>query len=168
MNIRNTHALVCMSAAALIAGMNYSRFAPQIALAPPDDPSPIDVKTLAEQIKADHKKAVDEDARALRSHYIRHWGVLFVAGKRFVFDPGAAEQEFDLLIPGPYTVESPVPVRIDGVVRRPHAHVRLDTGRHTITADGASARVALRWGSSLPRPEQRAPERRIFRGFRYR
>ncbi|MEE2673458.1 MAG: hypothetical protein VX466_06675 [Myxococcota bacterium] len=113
-------------------------------------------------------RLLDEDARALRSHYIRHWGVLFVAGKRFVFDPGAAEQEFDLLIPGPYTVESPVPVRIDGVVRRPHAHVRLDTGRHTITADGASARVALRWGSSLPRPEQRAPERRIFRGFRYR
>ncbi len=113
-------------------------------------------------------RLLDEDARVLRNHYIWHWGALFVAGKNFVFDPETAAQEFDLLIPGPYTVESPVPVRIDGVPRRPRSHVRLDTGRHTITADGASARVTLRWGSSLPRPEQPALEHRIFRRFQYR
>ena len=113
-------------------------------------------------------RLLDEDSRVLRNHYIWHWGLLFVAGKSFVFGPEAATREFDLLIPGPYTVESPVPVRIDGVSRRPLSHLRLDAGRHTITTDGASARVALRWGSSLPRPERPALERRIFRGFQSR
>jgi len=57
MNIHRTFA-AAGGIAMLVAGMRYSRFAPQIVFDKPDDQG-TDINALATQIKADHQKAVD-------------------------------------------------------------------------------------------------------------
>ena len=53
-----------------------------------------------------------EDRRTLLDNYIHHWGLLFVAGKRLEIERGTFELE--ILIPGDYTLEGTLRVRIDG------------------------------------------------------
>jgi hypothetical protein len=87
------------------------------------------------------------DVQFLNENYLPHWGMLFVAGKRFEAAEGA--QEFEMAIPGDYRLEADTPVRIDGEIVQPDAIIRLAAGPHRIEADAAGA---LRWAKALPPP----------------
>jgi hypothetical protein len=106
---------------------------------------------------------LDEDKAALRSNFVHHWGPIWVAGKEVVVSPSA--QALELLISGPYTLESRRPVSIDGRMLTPGGTMGLERGLHTLASPGGVQRVVLRWGEQLPRPAGTAPRELGFGRF---
>lgn len=109
-------------------------------------------------------KLLDEDHRILRENFVHHWGAVYVAGKQFDLRPSRPET-FEVLISGVHTVESPVPVAINGAIYQPGERVELDRGMHRIASAGGRGRVVLRWGDRLYRPDRAPSPRPIFYGF---
>ncbi|HUT49111.1 MAG TPA: glycosyltransferase family 39 protein [Alphaproteobacteria bacterium] len=105
------------------------------------------------------------DHAVLRENFVHHWGAIWVAGKHLTASVLGQVYQFEILIPGSYTVESAVPVMIDGVARRPGAKVMLDAGRHTLVSQTAPARIVLRWGTDLYRPAETPISTQLFVGF---
>ncbi len=103
-----------------------------------------------------------EDWRTLQQNYIHHWGVVFVAGKRLEVSSG--ESELTILIPGSYTLEGTLAVRIDGRAVRPGDVIDLAAGTHTVAADTAGL-LTLRWGDHLYLPDEPAPRSPVFVGL---
>ena len=109
-------------------------------------------------------RLLPEDAEALRSNYVHHWGALYVAGKTFPQVP-SEPRSFEMLIAGTYTVESAGPVLIDGVARLPGEALPLTKGRHTIASAGQPQQLLLRWGDRLPRPAAAPTLQALFKDF---
>ena len=105
------------------------------------------------------------DRAVLRENFVHHWGAIWVAGKHLTASVLGQAYQFEILVPGSYTVESAVPVVIDGVEKRPSAKVMLDAGRHTLVSQTAPARIVLRWGTDLYRPAEAPISTRLFMGF---
>jgi len=106
-----------------------------------------------------------EDFTLLQQNYIHHWGMIFVAGKRFRFPDGETKNTFEMLIPGIYTVESEEPVWIDGERYPPGAKIFLEIGDHEVTLQHTPAEVAIRWGEDLYLPPYPPPEQPVFFGY---
>lgn len=106
-----------------------------------------------------------EDLETLKANFVRHWGAIYVAGKRLSVSAGRPAPAFEILIEGPYTVESPVPVMLDGKEARPGEVVTLARGPHRLRLGDGAAEVTLRWGDHLFRPDTPPPEGPLFRGF---
>ena len=106
-----------------------------------------------------------EDVETLKANFVRHWGAIYVAGKHLRVGSDRRLKEFEILISGPYTVESPVPVEIDGQELKSGAVVTLDKGLHRLRAGGTEVEVTLRWGDHLFRPDEQAPDGPLFTRF---
>ena len=106
-----------------------------------------------------------EDVATLKANYIRHWGAIYVAGKMFSPSVAGPSQTFEILIEGPYTVESPEPIMLDGKQVQPDEVITLGLGRHHLQMRNAAPGVILRWGDHLYRPLEAAPEGPLFIGF---
>jgi uncharacterized membrane protein len=102
----------------------------------------------------------DQDARALRSNFIHHWGDIWVAGKSF--DPGLSPTTFNITIEGTYTVESPKPIIVDRQQYGDGDFIFLSKGPHVI--DSLRHPVDLRFGRNLQKPDF-TPTRPIYFGF---
>jgi hypothetical protein len=107
---------------------------------------------------------LSRDASALRNNYIRHWGPIWVAGKRFT-EAGPSSRDFEMPVAGNYTVEAEGGVVIDGKPASPGDVVHFEAGRHGMTASAGSFPVVLRWGDHLPMPSAAAPKEAVFNGF---
>jgi hypothetical protein len=103
-----------------------------------------------------------EDRLTLQQNYIHHWGVVFVAGKHL--EVASGETQLTILIPGSYTLEGVLQVRIDGRRVRPGDVIDLAAGPHTVAADTAG-RLTLRWGDHLYLPDEPAPRSPVFIGL---
>lgn len=114
------------------------------------------------------ERLLEPDRRVLRDNYLWHWSSLMVAGKTFELARGEDARSFEILIPGPYTVEAAGAVWVDEVLRAPRSVVTLGEGVHTIAPQAGPARVRLRFGDNLRRPRRRPVGQPIFTGFRYR
>jgi hypothetical protein len=108
-----------------------------------------------------------EDREALEDAYIHYWGPVYVAGKRLTASPSQSTgpMQFDLLIPGRYTLEANGPVHIDGHPVVPGQSIDLIRGVHRGTVLQGSEPAALRWGEGLYRPAQAPPRAEFFLGF---
>jgi len=95
---------------------------------------------------------LEADWAALKLYFIHHWGPVWVAGKQFTLGP-AELQHFEIIAPGPYTVEAETDVHIDGTLYHPGDVVRLEEGAHTVGAAGQNSTIRLRWGDHLFRPD---------------
>lgn len=109
-------------------------------------------------------KLLDDDHRILRENFVHHWGVVYIAGKQFDLRPSEPET-FRVLISGVHTLNSPVPLLIDGVIYEPGEQVELNQGTHRIEAIGGRGHVVLRWGVNLYRPAETPTHRPIFYNF---
>jgi hypothetical protein len=96
-----------------------------------------------------------QDRRTLRENFIPHWGAVFVAGKRLAMNPGAT-QEIEIIIGGPYTVESDSPVVIDGTAYSHGSVVNLRPAVYTVKSYQPGVLI-LRWGHHLYRPSDTPP-----------
>lgn len=113
-----------------------------------------------------HYVLFDEDQEVLRANFVHHWGDLFVAGKTLRFTETQDRDDFEMLIPGRYTLESKVPIEIDGRLFQPGATIELSAGRHSARRlDSGRGRAILRWGDHLFRPADPAPPWPLFAGF---
>jgi len=108
----------------------------------------------------------EDDWRILKANYIQHWGDIFIAGKEFEFGPETDEQEFEILLPGVYTVETDDAVLINGQPHRFGSLVDLKKGTHHIKTIGQNDRVTLRWGNNIYRPSSEQIPDNFFKGFR--
>ena len=106
-----------------------------------------------------------QDVATLKNNYIRHWGAIYVAGKKFNLSGAKPSQAFEILIAGTYTVESSAPVMLDGRQVQPDDVIKLALGPHHIEMLAAEADVTLRWGDHLYRPREASPEGPLFNGF---
>ena len=108
------------------------------------------------------------DYAVLRDNFVRHWGALYVPGKRVDFAAGEAERDVDILIPGVYTLEAEDGVRIGGVLVRPGQTVWLESARVTISPARAPTTIVLRRGDHLRRPSAPPPGQPLFDGYYWR
>jgi hypothetical protein len=106
-----------------------------------------------------------EDIHVLHENFIPHWGPIWVAGKHMVIPTAATTYQFEILIPGPYTVEGHVELLIDGTEQKPGAVVELEAGNHTIIAAHAPTMVTLRWGQNIYRPTVTTQQPPVFVPF---
>jgi len=108
-----------------------------------------------------------EDREALAGAYVHHWGPVYVAGKRLTASSSqcTGPLQFDLLIPGRYTLEANGPVDIDGRLVVPGQSIDLIRGVHRATVLPESEPATLRWGEGLYRPAQAPPREEFFLGF---
>ncbi len=110
---------------------------------------------------ADEMALLPEDAAALDSNYIRHWGQVYVAGRKFA--PFAEEQIMEVLAPGPYTVEAG-PLTVDGQAYSAGGTLFLERRAYRIGAVGSQG-SRLRWGNKLPRPDRPFPAGPLFTNY---
>jgi hypothetical protein len=90
-----------------------------------------------------------DDARFLQDSYIRHWGMLFVAGKHL---RPAAGDSFDIAVAGAYRLEAAAPLVIDGNRLAPGDTVTLAAGAHSVDFGGNAAEATLRWAEASAMP----------------
>lgn len=102
-----------------------------------------------------------QDLAALRETYIPYWGPLWVAG--FDFPAASEERSVTVRVPGPYTVQGPGPVFVNGTEHSAGNVIALDRGTHRMAAPRAAARMV--WGDRLAHPAQPAPTEPYFTGF---
>jgi hypothetical protein len=94
-----------------------------------------------------------EDARALRSNYVKFWGPLWIAGKSVSHTVPTAEE---FLVPGTYTVRDGA-VLLDGQRLEAGSTVMIERGIHQLAA--ATDRPArLTWGNRIDPPAQPASD----------
>lgn len=103
----------------------------------------------------------DKDRAVLGQNYIPHWGPIWVAGK--TLDPAGRAGQFNILIPGTYSLEGPELV-IDGKLVPNGGIVQLARGRHSFKTETQTPRI-LRWGNHLHRPAGPEPKGPLFVGF---
>jgi hypothetical protein len=112
-----------------------------------------------------HKyRLFDEDYQILKKNYIHHWGIIYVAGKKF---DGLSSDEvihFEILIDGVYTVESEGKISIDGNTYFQDDIVYLEIGKHQLNSINAT-NIILRWGDHLKIPDQTASSYPIYTGL---
>lgn len=103
------------------------------------------------------------DARYLQQNYVHRWGLLFVPGKRLSLTPGEPI-EFEILVPGTYSVEAEHPVTLDGAQRHPRDTAHLDAGTHRVVSESPTTLV-LRRRARGDRPLPPTPRAPLFTGF---
>ena len=113
----------------------------------------------------DHLGLFKEDVETLKANYIKHWGAIYVAGKKFTLSRAAPSQGFTILIEGTYTIVSRVPILLNGRRMQPNDVVTLSNGPHQIEMLATEANVTLHWGEHLYRPSEEAPVGPLFHGF---
>ena len=107
---------------------------------------------------------IDDDFDVLKDHFVHHWGALYVAGKKFRPDETGGSS-FEVLIAGPYTLESQGTVYLDGQAVMPGEVVHLEAGEHLLDAAPGSGEVVLRYGDNLHRPARRPADQPIYVGL---
>lgn len=110
-------------------------------------------------------KLLAEDRKILLENYIHHWGMLYVLGKKIRFESGTSYKQFEILVPGKYTIESDRPLDIDGTTIDSGDTLTLRQGIHHIRSDGKALVTYLRWGENLFRPQFEPIKEPLFYGF---
>ena len=108
-------------------------------------------------VRTSERRLLREDFEFLQNNFVHHWGPVWIPGKRIALSPSG--QSFEIVVGGPYTVESESPVWIDGVMTRPRDVIHLAPGMHQVRGEGT---VTLRAGARLHRPTGSWRPQRIF------
>ena len=113
----------------------------------------------------DGQRLFPEDRAALDDTYVHHWGPIYVAGAQILLESPAHPGTVLIAVAGPYTLETEQPVMIDERLVQPGESLALSRGHHEIRSSKAQLPVTLRWGHSLNRPYEPAPDMPLFLGF---
>lgn len=105
-----------------------------------------------------------KDVKVLRENYIPHWGSIYIAGKQLHLEPGR-KNTFELIISGRYTLESPIPVLINGKLVEPGEVVELASELVAVQSKHGHVDLVLRYGDNIYRPQGSDREIRPYRGF---
>lgn len=126
----------------------------------------LDIAIARDEAISDRKgySLMESDFKILKENYIQHWGHIYVAGKRLFFPDGRNSLDFEIHIPGYYTLEAVSPARVDGIKHDPNDFIFLAEGIHSAVRLSADKTIALRWGKNLRIPSYPPPGGPIFFG----
>ena len=108
---------------------------------------------------------LNEDFTILKENFIHHWGTIYVAGKQFHFNLQKENQNFEILIPGIYTLEADGNVIINEEIYEPGAKILLKRKIYTIEPMKIPMAVSLRWGADLYKPSFKPSDQPLFLGY---
>ena len=105
-----------------------------------------------------------EDFEILKENFVHHWGPIWVAGKNF---PAGSKNEidFEILIPGVYTLSSEAPIAIDGLIVEPGEVIQLGSGFHHLKKGPTTLRATIKIGDHLFIPPDNYQGGAIFDGY---
>jgi len=106
-----------------------------------------------------------EDQKTLEENFIRQWGMLWIPGKTLHSDSPEKQQSFEILIPGPYVIESNNQIILDNSTRSPGDQITLSQGRHTAQSMSSGQKIVLRWGKFNHLPIDPPSVNSMFYGF---
>ena len=102
------------------------------------------------------------DTHILATHFIPHWGPIYIAGREFEIDNPGITISFEVLISGEYTLEAAAPAWIDDNLLLPGETIQLGQHSHLLKP-GTNKTIRLRRGDNPYRPARPAPEARLFK-----
>jgi hypothetical protein len=108
---------------------------------------------------------LEEDRKILEENFINFWGMLWLPGKTLNFEMSGEIQKFEILIPGPYIIESNEQVILNNQLKSPGAEIFLTTGSHTAQAVRNAQSIVLRWNNVDYIPQYNPPATSFFYGF---
>jgi hypothetical protein len=108
---------------------------------------------------------LEKDFQVLKHNYIHHWGKVYVSGKHFVFNSESKYQEFEILIPGIYTIESGENVLINDVNYKNGDIISLRNEKYIITPKKTPSETTIRWGENLYKPDYDPSLQPVFFGY---
>jgi hypothetical protein len=109
-------------------------------------------KTKSESVSIRGHSLLKDDWEVLNDNFIQYWGLIYIPGKIFEFNDTDLNKEFEILIPGIYTVESENPVMINGLQYNSGETINLTRGHHKISTILFN-NVFLRFGNNLYKPD---------------
>jgi hypothetical protein len=110
-------------------------------------------------------RLLPQDEAILRATYAPYWGAIYLAGKEWRNIDAGQMIDFEIMIPGEYTLVSDVPATIDGEPHHAGATVTLSEGQHSLEPAEKTERVRLLWGSDVKIPTIEPSKQPIFVGF---
>jgi hypothetical protein len=87
------------------------------------------------------------------------------AGREWRDVAAGQKLDFEIVIPGEYTLVSDVPATIDGEPHHAGATFSLSEGQHTLETSEKTERLRLLWGRDVKMPAIEASKQPIFAGF---
>lgn len=108
---------------------------------------------------------LEKDFQVLKHNFIPHWGKIFVSGKHFIFNSKSKYREFEILIPGIYTIESAENVLINGVYYKNGDIINLRNGKYSISPQKTPSETTIRWGNNLYKPDYDPSLQPVFFGY---
>ena len=108
-----------------------------------------------------------QDFEVLQKNFVHHWGPIWVAGKKFPAGKKNAT-DFEILIPGRYTLSAEAPVAIDGQLVMPGEVIRLGPGFHHLAKGSTNREVTLKIGEHLFVPSESYQGGQLFDGLSFR
>jgi hypothetical protein len=108
---------------------------------------------------------LEEDRKVLEENFVRYWGMVWVPGKVLYANTAGEQLDFEILIPGPYVIESNGQVVLDTMSRSPGEQIMLTSGMHTAQLKRKGQKVVLRWGKINNAPHAPPPAISTFFGF---
>jgi hypothetical protein len=115
--------------------------------------------TVVQPFVPGRPRLLPADFELLQSHFVHHWGPIYVAGRRLTVSAGVVA-EMPVLIPGTYVLEAGTPVSVDGLTRRPGERVQLEQRTYSVVS-AVDAEVTFRL--DVPRPTGSEPGGTLFR-----
>jgi hypothetical protein len=106
-----------------------------------------------------------EDTEALRATYAPYWGPIYLAGRHWRDLPGGENMNFEILIPGDYTLIAEHSIRVNGRLYAPGATLTLGTGPHALQTVLAESDLRLLWGRVTTIPEEEPSPLPIYTGL---
>ena len=110
-------------------------------------------------------RLLPQDEAMLRATYAPYWGAIYLAGKEWRNLEGGQTVDFEIMIPGEYTLVSDVPATIDGEPHHAGATVILAEGPHMLEITEKTERLRLLWGRDVKVPAIEPSKQPIFVGF---
>ena len=112
-------------------------------------------------------RLLPEDFKILQENFVQHWGPIWVAGKNF--PAGSNNQiDFEILIPGTYTIISNAPITIDGKTVESGSLILLGIGFHHLKKNSSNVRATIKIGNHLYTPSFNYQGGKIFDGLSFR
>lgn len=111
-----------------------------------------------------YRLLLGEDFRTLEKNFIHFWGIVYLAGKRFDFAEDSSRR-FEILLPGPYTLEATGGAIIDGALVEPSMVINLAKGKHLIEASPGLGLALLVYGNNPKRPDSEPTAQPIYTGL---
>jgi hypothetical protein len=121
-------------------------------------------KERFEVVDASNFSLLEEDWRFLKDNFIKHWGHLYVPGKRINLEIAQRSEVIELFIPGYYLIETSSEIFINKLKRNNSDVLFLEKGYHEFFSDTIPTTVTIRLSDPTVKTHNEPIEDSLFLG----